>query len=85
VIVDIAVEGAGLPQWALFGLGGWIVAIRPMEAVGSATGRDLIKVLTGTAATHAATGLLLALGSTLGHVDRASDDVVPLLSSIGPL
>ena len=34
VIVDIAVEGAGLPQWALFGLVAWVLAIRPMEAVG---------------------------------------------------
>ena len=34
VIVDIADEGAGLPQWALFGLGAWVLAIRPMEAVG---------------------------------------------------
>ncbi len=67
VIVDIAVEGAGLPQWALFGLGAWVLAIRPMEAVGSATGRDLIPVLTATAATHAACGLLMALGLLLWH------------------
>ncbi len=71
VIVDIAVEGAGLPQWALFGLGAWVLAIRPMEAVGTATGRDLIPVLTGTAATHAACGLLIALGLVLGTVDQS--------------
>jgi hypothetical protein len=67
VIVGIAVEGTGLPQWALFGLGAWVLAIRPMEAVGSATGRDLIPVLTGTAATHAACGVLTALGLVLGN------------------
>ncbi len=67
VIVDIAVEGAGLPQWGLFGLGAWVLAIRPMEAAGSATGRDLIPLLTGTAATHAACGLLMALGLALWH------------------
>ncbi len=32
------IEGAGLPQWALFGLAAWVLAIRPMEVVGSATG-----------------------------------------------
>ena len=67
VIVDITVEGAGLSQWALFGLGAWVLAIRPMETVGSATGRDLIPVLTDTAATHAACGLLMALGLVLWH------------------
>ena len=77
VIVDIAVDGAGLPQWALFGLGAWALAIRPMEAVGSAAGRDLIPVLTGTAATHAACGLLMALGLVLGTVDQSSYDAVP--------
>ena len=71
VIVDITVEGAGLPQWALFGLGAWVLAIRPMEAAGTATGRDLIPVLTGTAATHAACGLLMALGLVLGEVDQS--------------
>jgi 1,4-dihydroxy-2-naphthoate octaprenyltransferase len=67
VIVGIAVDGAGLPQWALVGLVSWVLAIRPMEAVGSATGRALIPVLTGTAATHAACGLLTALGLVLWH------------------
>lgn len=67
VLVDLADEGAGLPQWALFGLGAWVFAIRPMEAAGSAVGRDLIPVLTGTAATHAAFGLLTAIGLVLWH------------------
>jgi 1,4-dihydroxy-2-naphthoate polyprenyltransferase len=67
VVVGIAIDGAGLPQWALFGLGAWVLAIRPMEAVGAATGRDLVPVLEGTAATHAAFGLLTALGLALWH------------------
>ena len=67
VLVGIAADGSGLPQWALFGLGAWVLAIRPMDAVGSATGRDLIPVLTGTAATHAACGVLTALGLVLWH------------------
>jgi 1,4-dihydroxy-2-naphthoate polyprenyltransferase len=77
VIVDIAIEGAGLPQWALFGLGAWVLAIRPMEIAGSATGRDLIPVLTGTATTHAACGLLTALGLVLATVDQSTSDVLP--------
>ena len=62
VIAFIIDERVGLTQWGLLGLAGWIFAIRPMETVGRASGRDLIQVLTGTAALHAATGLLLALG-----------------------
>jgi 1,4-dihydroxy-2-naphthoate octaprenyltransferase len=61
-IVD---ERIGLTQWGLLGLVGWVLAIRPMEAVGAASGADLVPVLTGTAAVHAATGLLLALGLLL--------------------
>ena len=63
----IASESSGLTQWGLFGLAAWPLAIRPMERVGTATGRELIPVLTGTAATHAACGLLLALGLILSH------------------
>ena len=77
VLVDLADEGAGLPQWALFGLAAWVFAIRPMEAAGSAVGRDLIPVLTGTAATHAAYGLLIALGLVLGNADQSLYDVTP--------
>jgi 1,4-dihydroxy-2-naphthoate polyprenyltransferase len=62
VFVGLADEAAGLTQWGLLGLAGWIVSIRPMQVVGAATGADLIPVLTGTAALHAATGSLLALG-----------------------
>ncbi len=60
-------ERVGLSQWGLLGLAGWIDAIRPMEAVGRASGRDLIPVLTGTAAVHAATGLLLTAGLVLAR------------------
>jgi 1,4-dihydroxy-2-naphthoate octaprenyltransferase len=63
-IVD---ERIGLTQWGLLGLAGWIPAIRPMEAVGTANGRELIPVLSGTAAVHATTGLLLALGLVLAR------------------
>jgi 1,4-dihydroxy-2-naphthoate octaprenyltransferase len=65
VAVDIAVDRAGLPRWGLLALVGWILAIRPMELAGTAEGTALISVLTGTAAVHAATGLLLALGLVL--------------------
>jgi 1,4-dihydroxy-2-naphthoate octaprenyltransferase len=57
----------GLTPWALLGLVAWIPAIRPMELVGSASGRELIRVLTGTAAVHAACGLLMAVGLLLGR------------------
>jgi 1,4-dihydroxy-2-naphthoate octaprenyltransferase len=65
VVTFIVDERAGLTQWGLLGLAGWIPAIRPMEAVGAATGTELVPVLTGTASVHAATGLLLALGLVL--------------------
>jgi 1,4-dihydroxy-2-naphthoate octaprenyltransferase len=68
VIAYIVDERAGLIQWGLVGLVGWVLAIRPMEEVGTATGTALIQVLTGTAALHAATGLLLALGLVLARV-----------------
>ena len=67
VVAFIVDERVGLTQWGLLGLAGWIFAIRPMEAVGRARGPDLIQVLTGTAALHAATGLLLALGLLLAR------------------
>ena len=67
VLVFILSDRAGLSQWGLFGLAAWPLAIRPIEAAGTATGRDLIPVLTGTAATHAACGSLIALGLALSH------------------
>lgn len=65
--VWIVVEPAGLTPWGLLGLAAWPLAIRPMERVGSASGRELIPVLTGTAAVHAACGVLMALGLALSH------------------
>jgi len=67
VLAYIVSEEVGLPQWGLFGLAAWPLAVRPLEVVQTATGRDLIPVLTGTAATHAACGLLMALGLVLSH------------------
>jgi 1,4-dihydroxy-2-naphthoate polyprenyltransferase len=60
-------ERVGLTQWGLLGLVGWVPAIRPMEAVGTSAGAELIEVLTGTAAVHAATGALLAIGLLLAR------------------
>ena len=72
IVIGVALfilnESIGITQWALIGLAAWPLAIRPMQTVGTATGRDLIPVLTGTAATHAACGLLLALGLALSHI-----------------
>jgi 1,4-dihydroxy-2-naphthoate octaprenyltransferase len=65
--VFIASRSVGITPWALFGLAAWPLAIRPMQRVGTATGRELIPVLTRTAATHAAFGLLLAFGLILSH------------------
>ena len=67
VLAFIVDEPIGLTQWGLLGLAGWIPAIRPMESVGMANGRALIAVLSGTAAVHATTGLLLALGLILAR------------------
>jgi hypothetical protein len=67
VVAFIVDERIGLTQWGLLGLAGWIPAIRPMETVGVATGPELVTVLSGTAAVHAGTGLLLALGLVLAR------------------
>jgi len=66
-LVYLVWPAAGLVQWGLFGLAAWPLAIKPLEASRTATGRDLIPVLVGTASVHAATGLLLALGLTLAQ------------------
>jgi len=68
VLVFIASERVGITQWALLALAAWPIAIKPMEAVGRATGRELIPVLVGTAATQAVFGVLLTLGLVLWHV-----------------
>jgi 1,4-dihydroxy-2-naphthoate polyprenyltransferase len=67
VLAFLVDERAGLTQWGLLGLAGWILSIRPLESVGEASGADLVPVLTGTAAVHAVTGLLLALGLLLAR------------------
>ena len=74
VVVFLISDARGLTQWALFGLIAWVLAIKPMELVGTARGRDLIPVLTGTAAVHAACGMLMALGLVLWHAQH----VVPV-------
>jgi 1,4-dihydroxy-2-naphthoate octaprenyltransferase len=64
-MVNLVDDTAGLSPWALLGLAAWIPAIRPMDLVGSASGRELIPVLTGTALVHAVFGLLMAVGLAL--------------------
>lgn len=61
-LVGIADERLGLPMWSLLALASWPLAIRPMETVWSAEGRDLIPVLVGTSLLTLAFGVLLALG-----------------------
>ena len=68
VVAFIADESIGMTQWSLLGLIAWPLAIRPFERIRKATGRDLIPVLTGTAALHATCGLSLALGLALSHM-----------------
>ncbi|HEX6230528.1 MAG TPA: 1,4-dihydroxy-2-naphthoate polyprenyltransferase [Actinomycetota bacterium] len=62
VAVGLADDAVGLPMWALLALAAWPIAIRPMEQVGAAEGRDLIPVLTGTVLLTVCFGALLALG-----------------------
>ncbi len=65
VPIGVLVEAqgrVGLPRWSLLALAAWPLAIRPLEAVGRASGRELIPVLTGTALVQVAFGGLLALG-----------------------
>jgi len=67
VLAVIPWPAVGITQWSLLALASWVLAIRPMELVGTASGRDLIPVLVGTASTHAAFGVLLALGLVLAR------------------
>ncbi len=62
VVAEIAFDGRGLSQWALFALAAWPLAIRPFEMAGRAEGRALIPVLVGTAELQIAFAALLALG-----------------------
>jgi 1,4-dihydroxy-2-naphthoate octaprenyltransferase len=66
-LVYLISHDAGLTPWGLFGLAAWFLAIGPVDASRTATGRDLIPVLVGTAKLHAATGALLALGLALAQ------------------
>jgi 1,4-dihydroxy-2-naphthoate octaprenyltransferase len=70
-LVGIADERLGLPMWSLLALASWPLAIRPMEAVGSAEGRDLIPVLVGTSLLTLVFGVLLALGLWTAGVTAA--------------
>jgi 1,4-dihydroxy-2-naphthoate octaprenyltransferase len=56
----------GLPTGCLLGLVAAPLAARPLARVQRARGPELVAVLTATAAVHAATGLLLALGLLWG-------------------
>lgn len=61
-IVGMADERYGMSPWALLALATWPVAIRPMEVIGNAEGRDLIPVLVGTSFLQATFGGMLAIG-----------------------
>jgi 1,4-dihydroxy-2-naphthoate polyprenyltransferase len=62
VLVDLVEEGSGLPSWSLVSLGALPMAVRPLRAVGEATGRALVPVLVATARLQLAFGALLAIG-----------------------
>ena len=71
-LVHVYAPGVGVTPWALLGLAAWIPAIKPMELVGAAIGRDLVPVLIGTARVHAVFGLLVTAGLFLSrHVGPA--------------
>jgi 1,4-dihydroxy-2-naphthoate polyprenyltransferase len=65
VLVYLVWPAAGLTQWGLFGLAAWPLAIGPLERIRTASGRELIPVLVGTATLHAATAALLTVGLLL--------------------
>lgn len=62
VLVGAADKRYGLPPWALLAMLSLVVAVRPMQVVGGAQGRELIPVLSGTAMLDAALGAGLAIG-----------------------
>jgi 1,4-dihydroxy-2-naphthoate octaprenyltransferase len=67
VVVAVAAgASAGLPPWTLLALASLPLAISALRRSRSAAGRALVPVLTATAATHAAFGLLLAAGLVVG-------------------
>ena len=65
VLASLVDEGVGITKWALVALVAWPLAVAPMDAVGSATGRDLIPVLVATARLEAGFGAALTLGLLL--------------------
>ena len=65
VVAFLSDERIGITKWSLVSLASWPLAIKPMDTVGSATGRDLIPVLVGTAGLEAGFGAALALGLLL--------------------
>jgi 1,4-dihydroxy-2-naphthoate polyprenyltransferase len=69
-LVNLVDDSVGMTPWGLFGLVAWIPAIKPMELVATARGRDLIPVLVGTAFTHAVCGVAVAIGLWLSHTVR---------------
>jgi 1,4-dihydroxy-2-naphthoate octaprenyltransferase len=66
VVVGRVSPGNGLSPWTLLVLGAGLVALRPLERVGHADGRDLVPVLVGTAQLQVVFGALLALGLSIG-------------------
>ncbi|HEX6330004.1 MAG TPA: 1,4-dihydroxy-2-naphthoate polyprenyltransferase [Actinomycetota bacterium] len=54
--------GRGLPAWSLLAFLAAPAAVRPMAEVGTARGRDLIRVLVGTGLVQVAFGIVLSLG-----------------------
>jgi len=64
-VVHVWWPEVGLSPWALPGLAAWFLAIRPLELIGRAVGRELVPALIGTATVHAACGILMAAGLVL--------------------
>lgn len=62
VFVGFARPDLGTEQWSLVALPAWVFAIRPMERVATAEGRDLVPVLVATSLTQLVFGALLAIG-----------------------
>jgi 1,4-dihydroxy-2-naphthoate polyprenyltransferase len=62
VSIAVGVIANGLTKLALLSFLAAPLAFRPLKLAGTARGRELVPLLLGTAALHAATGLLLALG-----------------------
>jgi 1,4-dihydroxy-2-naphthoate octaprenyltransferase len=68
-LIHVYAPRVGVTPWCLLGLAAWVPAIKPLELVGKATGRELIPVLVGTAKVDAAFGLLMTAGLFLSlHV-----------------